>query len=161
MLVDKKTGALTFQRPDGTVITRERADQPAEIKEVTISDAPTYEVKQTFTLSRDESLYGLGQYNDRYMDYRGKQVLLVQTNIGIVVPVPRLHEALRHHVGHLFEERSSRTTRTARRSGPKARPPAWTTTSSPRDDHGRRDRRLPAASRARRRCFRRRRSACS
>ena len=84
--VDKKTGALAFLRPDGTEITRERTENPAEIKEVTISGAPTYEVKQTFTLSPDESLYGLGQYNDRYMDYRGREVLLVQTNIGIVVP---------------------------------------------------------------------------
>jgi alpha-D-xyloside xylohydrolase len=32
-------------------------------------------------------LYGLGQYNDPYMDYRGQQVLLVQTNIGTVVPM--------------------------------------------------------------------------
>ncbi len=87
VVVDKKTGALTFQKPDGTEITRERTENPTEVKEVTISGAPTYEVKQTFTLSPDESLYGLGQYNDRYMDYRGQQVLLVQTNIGIVVPM--------------------------------------------------------------------------
>ena len=52
----------------------------------TISDAPTYEVKQNFTLSDDESLYGLGQYDKRYMDYRGQDVHMVQTNIGIVVP---------------------------------------------------------------------------
>jgi alpha-D-xyloside xylohydrolase len=87
IVVDKKTGALTFQKPDGTEITRERTENPTEVKEVTISGAPSYEVKQTFTLSPDESLYGLGQYNDRYMDYRGQQVLLVQTNIGIVVPM--------------------------------------------------------------------------
>jgi len=84
--VDKKTGSLTFLRPDGTVITRENAENPSEIKEVTISGAPTYEVKQNFTLTPDESLYGLGQYDRRYMDYRGKEVLMVQTNIGIVVP---------------------------------------------------------------------------
>ena len=87
VLVDKKTGALTFQRPDGAVLTRERADLPAEIKEITISKAPTYEVKQNFTLADDESLYGLGQYNQRYMDYRGQEVLMVQTNIGLVVPL--------------------------------------------------------------------------
>ncbi len=85
--VDGKTGALSFYRPDGALITRENAQQPSEIKEVEISGAPTYEVKQRFTLSDDESLYGLGQYNDRYMDYRGKKVLLIQTNIGIVVPL--------------------------------------------------------------------------
>lgn len=87
VVVNKQTGALTFLRPDGAEITRERTENPAEVKEVTISNAPTYEVRQTFTLSPDESLYGLGQYNNPYMDYRGQQVLLVQTNIGIVVPL--------------------------------------------------------------------------
>ncbi len=86
VVVDKKTGALAFQRPDGAEITRERATDPMEFKKVTVSGAPTYEVKQTFTLAADESIYGLGQYNDRYMDYRGQEVLMVQTNIGIVVP---------------------------------------------------------------------------
>ena len=86
IVADKKTGALTFLGADGRVLTRERADQPYAIKPVTISGAPSYEVSQTFTLAPDESLYGLGQYNEPYMDYRGKEVLLVQTNIGIVVP---------------------------------------------------------------------------
>ena len=86
VIVDKKSGALTFQRSDGTVITREKANRPCEVKEVSISDAPSYEVRQNFTLAADESLYGLGQYNQRYMDYRGQEVLMVQTNIGIVVP---------------------------------------------------------------------------
>ena len=85
--VDKQTGALSFLKPDGAEITRERSVSPAEIKEVTISNEPTYEVKQTFTLSADDSLYGLGQYNESYMDYRGQEVLLIQTNIGTVVPM--------------------------------------------------------------------------
>jgi alpha-D-xyloside xylohydrolase len=86
IVADKKTGALTFLGADGRELTRERAENPSEIKEVTISGAPTYEITHTFTLAPDESLYGLGQYNQPYMDYRGQDVLLVQTNIGIVVP---------------------------------------------------------------------------
>ena len=86
VVVDKKTGALAFFGADGKALTRERTENPSEIKEVTISGAPTYEVRQTFTLTPDESLYGLGQYNRPYMDYRGQEVLLVQTNIGTVVP---------------------------------------------------------------------------
>ncbi len=86
IVADKKTGALTFLSPEGKVLTRERADRPHEIKPVEISGAPTYEVSQTFTLAPDESLYGLGQYNEPYMDYRGQEVVLVQTNIGTVVP---------------------------------------------------------------------------
>ncbi len=84
--VDKESGALAFLRPDGTTITREAPARPGDIRELTISGAPTYEVRQTFSLAPDESLYGLGQYDRRYMDYRGQDVLLVQTNIGIVVP---------------------------------------------------------------------------
>ncbi len=85
--INKKTGALSFLKKNGAEITREQSSSPAEIREVTISNEPTYEVKQNFTLSPDESLYGLGQYNQPYMDYRGQEVLLVQTNIGSVVPM--------------------------------------------------------------------------
>ncbi|HEU4601877.1 MAG TPA: TIM-barrel domain-containing protein, partial [Steroidobacteraceae bacterium] len=83
--IDKGTGSIEFKRSDGTVITREQPNG-SQLKQVMISDAPTYEVQQSFSLAPDESLYGLGQYNDPYFDYRGQKVLLVQTNIGIVVP---------------------------------------------------------------------------
>ncbi len=86
IVAGKRSGALTFFDASGKELTRERAENPNEIKEVTISGAPTYEVRHTFTLAADESLYGLGQYNRPYMDYRGQDVLLVQTNIGTVVP---------------------------------------------------------------------------
>ena len=86
IVANKRSGALAFQRADGGHIARERNETP-DIEQVTIADAPTYEVKQTFTLAPDESLYGLGQYDEPYMDYRGQEVLMVQTNIGIVVPL--------------------------------------------------------------------------
>ncbi|PTX91571.1 TIM-barrel domain-containing protein [Opitutus sp. ER46] len=86
VVADKTTGALSFFDARGQLFTREHQRRPAAIKPVTISGAPTYEVSTTFTLAPDESLYGLGQYNQSYMDYRGKEVLLVQTNIGSVVP---------------------------------------------------------------------------
>jgi len=84
--VDAKTGAVTFRRADGTVILREDAARPSNIKEVTISGAPTYEVTQRFTLKDRESLYGLGQYTDPYWDYRGQEVYMAQSNIGICIP---------------------------------------------------------------------------
>ena len=86
IVADKRSGALTFHGADGRTIARERHEVP-ELKQVTIANAPTYEVKQTFTVAPDESLYGLGQYDRPYMDYRGQEVLMVQTNIGIVVPL--------------------------------------------------------------------------
>jgi len=84
--VSRKTGALKFFRANGELLYQEQGDQPQSIKQVQISGAPTYEVTHSFQLQPDESIYGLGQYNSPYMDYRGKDVLLVQTNIGIVVP---------------------------------------------------------------------------
>ena len=86
IVADRRTGALAFFSRGGRELTRERTENPDTIREVTISGEPTYEITHTFTLDPDESLYGLGQYNQPYMDYRGQEVLLVQTNIGIVVP---------------------------------------------------------------------------
>ena len=84
--VDKRSGALAFFAADGRLLTREREQAPIELKQVEIAGSPTYTLTQTFTLTPDESLYGLGQYDEPYMDYRGRDVLMVQTNIGIVVP---------------------------------------------------------------------------
>jgi len=85
--VDKRSGALAFfNAADGRLLMRERGQAPTELQRVEISGSPTYSLSQTFELTPDESLYGLGQYNEPYMDYRGRQVLMVQTNIGIVVP---------------------------------------------------------------------------
>ncbi len=84
--VDGKTAALTFLRPDGSMILRENAQDPSEIKQVEISNTPTYEVTQRFTLKDRESLYGLGQYTDPYWDYRGQEVYMAQSNIGICIP---------------------------------------------------------------------------
>ncbi|MFT3782812.1 MAG: glycoside hydrolase family 31 protein [Nibricoccus sp.] len=84
--VNKATGALTFCDSRDVKIADERIEKPNEVKEVTIAGERTYEVSHHFTPAPDESFYGLGQYNQPYMDYRGKRVLLVQTNIGTVVP---------------------------------------------------------------------------
>jgi alpha-D-xyloside xylohydrolase len=84
--VDKHSGALAFFTADGRLLTRERDTAPTELQRVAFSGSPSYGLAQTFTLTPDESLYGLGQYNEPFMDYRGREVLLVQTNVGIVVP---------------------------------------------------------------------------
>lgn len=82
--IDKRSGALAFYRPDGSLFTREQA--PAALTTAEVTGAPTYAMTQAFRLTPDESLYGLGQYNEPYMDYRGRDVSMVQTNIGIVLP---------------------------------------------------------------------------
>lgn len=84
--IAKATGALEFRRADGGLISREDAAAPVTLRRAEIAGAPTYEAVQRFMPAVDESLYGLGQYDEPCMDYRGRHVLLVQTNIGIVVP---------------------------------------------------------------------------
>ena len=84
--VDKRSGALAFFGAEGQLLMREREQAPTELRRVEIAGGTSHALTQTFALAPDESLYGLGQYNEPYMDYRGRDVLMVQTNIGIVVP---------------------------------------------------------------------------
>ena len=44
------------------------------------------EVTQRFVPTEDEAIYGLGQYQNGIMNYRGKSVLLLQANMDIVNP---------------------------------------------------------------------------
>lgn len=85
--VDKRTGALTFIEPGGRVMTRERADAPQSIERREISGAPTYEVENRFTLKPREGIYGFGFTADDEVNRRNKELLLVQTNVGTIIPV--------------------------------------------------------------------------
>ncbi|MBN2686268.1 MAG: DUF4968 domain-containing protein, partial [Pontiellaceae bacterium] len=87
--VDTTSGALTFLDADGKLLTKERADLPSEIKQVEISDAPSYEVANTFTLKKDEGWYGLGYIDaaPTKTNRRGQELQLIQTNMGIVIPM--------------------------------------------------------------------------
>ena len=41
-----------------------------------------YTIQQNFQLSPNEGVYGLGEQEDGYMNYRGKKVVLAQANVG-------------------------------------------------------------------------------
>jgi alpha-D-xyloside xylohydrolase len=85
--VDKRTGALAFLESGGRVLTRERTDAPQTIERREISRAPTYEVENRFTLKPHEAIYGFGFTADDEVNRRNKQLLLVQTNVGTIIPV--------------------------------------------------------------------------
>ena len=86
---DKQSGAFTFMDVTGRVLTKERGQNPAIIKPVEISGAPSYEVSNTFTLKEDEGWYGLGYVDSapNRINRRGQEVRMIQTNMGIVIPV--------------------------------------------------------------------------
>lgn len=87
VFIDKATGAVTFKDLAGKVYTQEKRAAPQTLKKVEISGAPTYEAENTFTLKPDEAIYGFGFVGEGEINRRNKELLLVQTNIGIIIPV--------------------------------------------------------------------------
>lgn len=86
VIIDKRSGAATFRDAAGKLLTRE-GDMPQTITRRTVSDAPTYEVENRFVLKPGEGIYGFGFTGDEDVNRRGKDLLLVQTNIGAIIPV--------------------------------------------------------------------------
>lgn len=85
--VSKATGALRFSDASGKLYTEENAAAPQTLEKRTISGAPTLETSNSFTLQPDEAIYGLGFNGSDTSNRRGKELLLVQTNVGIIIPV--------------------------------------------------------------------------
>ena len=73
--VDPKTGALTFLSAKGKVLLREKDNglQP--------SSASRHPSRQTFTLDKDEAIYGLGTIQNGKMNRRGERKRMEQSNL--------------------------------------------------------------------------------
>ncbi|GGE71646.1 TIM-barrel domain-containing protein [Sphingomonas prati] len=85
--IARATGAARFLGSNGRLYTEEKPDAPQTLKLTTISNAPTYEARNDLVLRPDEALYGFGFTGDDTSNRRGKNLLLVQTNVGIIIPV--------------------------------------------------------------------------
>jgi alpha-D-xyloside xylohydrolase len=82
--IDAKAGEVAFLDLNNTPFVKE-ADY--SFKPVVYSDDSAFTVEQKFELTKDEGIYGLGQHQSGYMNYRGKKVLLSQANTEAVTPV--------------------------------------------------------------------------
>jgi alpha-D-xyloside xylohydrolase len=83
--LSKSDGAIQFLNRDKQVILKEKGAPnitPIDIK----YEANAFSVEQDFTLTPDEGIYGLGQHQSGYMNYRGRTVKLVQANTQAVTP---------------------------------------------------------------------------
>ena len=115
--VARATGALTFRRADGTLLTREpdrggktlapvqvlRSEFDAstahesrenvdgvriEVTEVRqVVDRTAYHTKLEFCWADDEALYGLGSHEEGMFNLRGQHQYLYQQNLKVAVPV--------------------------------------------------------------------------
>ena len=77
--MDQKTGALTFADGKGRVLLKEKACQMEKL--TTGGNAGSYSVGQTFTLQKDEAIYGLGTFQDGKLNRRGAHKLMEQSNL--------------------------------------------------------------------------------
>lgn len=84
--IDRASGALSFMDGAGRLYTRE-APQPQAIKRVEIAGSPTYEVENRLLLLRDEAIFGFGYTDSLALNRRNQELQLVQTNLGIIIPV--------------------------------------------------------------------------
>jgi alpha-D-xyloside xylohydrolase len=84
--VDKATGAVAFHEPDGRPLLREEP-KGRLFRPVTAHGEDTLQVRQEWDVPEGQSLYGLGQHQDRLLDVRGRDLDLWQRNREIVVPV--------------------------------------------------------------------------
>ena len=82
--LSKKDGQLRFLSQSNNSILKEAA--PSEFVQVVYDGDSSYSIRQGFQLSPDEGIYGLGQHQNGYFNYRGKTVKLVQTNTDAVIP---------------------------------------------------------------------------
>ena len=82
--LSKKDGTLEYFSKNNTSILKETGKPSFIPVEYKFDNA--YSVKQCFELSNDEGIYGFGQHQYGYMNYRGHTVKLVQSNTNSVTP---------------------------------------------------------------------------
>jgi len=84
--IDMAGGELSFVDTRGEVILAEPAGGGRYVKKSKAMGERTWRVRQDFDFADGEALYGLGQFQDGHMNYRGKEVVLVQSNMVAVNP---------------------------------------------------------------------------
>lgn len=82
--VDLSNGNVSFRDAEGNVVLAESG--PASFTPVTAEGQPFLAVRQQFNRNTDEGFYGLGQHQNRQMNYNGEDVELAQHNMDIAVP---------------------------------------------------------------------------
>ena len=83
--LSKGDGAIQYLARDGQTILKEQGE--AVITPVKIEhETNAFSVRQNFKLTPDEGIYGLGQHQSGFMNYRGHTVKLVQANTEAVTP---------------------------------------------------------------------------
>ncbi len=84
--INARDGSIRYFARDGHTILQEQGAAtfaPTNLDQ----EKNAFSVRQAFKLTADEGIYGLGQHQSGYMNYRGKTIKLVQANTEAVTPV--------------------------------------------------------------------------
>lgn len=81
--VDMQTGKITFFSPKGDVLLMEKE---RELSPSSVQGIKTFCAMQAFHSTKDEALFGLGQFQDGYLNVRGLSRRLTQVNTQISIP---------------------------------------------------------------------------
>jgi alpha-D-xyloside xylohydrolase len=83
--LSKSDGTIQYLTGDNQIILKEQGE--AIITPVKIEhEDKAFSIQQNFKLTPAEGIYGLGQHQSGYMNYRGRTVKLVQANTEAVTP---------------------------------------------------------------------------
>jgi alpha-D-xyloside xylohydrolase len=83
--VNKRTGELTFADQSGEVFLREIAGSRM-LNPDSVMGEPCFSVEQSFDSPSNESIHGLGQFQDGHFNLRGVSRQLTQVNSQIAIP---------------------------------------------------------------------------
>lgn len=83
--LDTSNGAISFLSPDGKQLLGDKAGGTAFIL-TDDAGTPAWRVKQTFSLDKDEVIYGLGQQQTGRVNQRNQRLFLRNKNMSICIP---------------------------------------------------------------------------
>ena len=82
--VSKADGTVQFFKADGTPLA---LDGHAAFDPLEVEGKKAWSTTVSYASTDDEAFYGLGQHQEGFMNYRGKELLLSQSNVNAINPV--------------------------------------------------------------------------
>jgi alpha-D-xyloside xylohydrolase len=82
--ISMSDGSIEYLAADNRTILKEKGK--AAFSPVVYDSDSGFTIQQQFQLTANEGVYGLGEQEDGYFNYRGKKVVLVQSNVGAASP---------------------------------------------------------------------------
>ncbi len=84
--IEKESGIITFSDKLSAIFLKEKKISSASFLSTIDNGQQAFSIQQEFELTKDEGIYGLGEYQDGHINRRGKKIVMVQSNQQDVIP---------------------------------------------------------------------------